>query len=155
MEKRLIILSICMAFISVLKAAQYTESPLIISTVEDLKAFAKSVNSGNSYQGKVVRLSADIWLNDTTGWQNWNRQTKMKSWIPVGTLKTPFEGTFDGNGHTISGLFIKTGSETFYQGLFGCLKRATVKNIHIRYSHIIAYNYVQYSNSELFKWSCY
>lgn len=142
MEKRLIILSICMAFISVLKAAQYTESPLIISTVEDLKAFAKSVNSGNSYRGKVVRLSADIWLNDTTGWQKWNRQTKMKSWIPVGTLKTPFEGTFDGNGHTISGLFIKTGSETFYQGLFGCLKRATVRNIHIRYSHIIAYNYV-------------
>ena len=113
-----------------------------ISTAEDLKAFAKSVNSGNSYQGKVVKLSADIWLNDTVGWQKWNRQTKMKSWTPIGIPRAPFEGTFDGDGHFIAGLFAKTGSETFSQGLFGFLKRATVKNVHIRFSHFISYDYV-------------
>lgn len=142
MKKRFFILSISLTFISIIHAAQYIENPLIISTAEGLRAFSESVNNGNSYQGRVVKLSADIWLNDTIGWQEWNRQTKIKSWIPIGTSKNPFEGTFDGNGHYIAGLFTRAGSETFFQGLFGFLKKATVKNTHIRYSHIIAYNYV-------------
>ena len=142
MKKRFFILSISLTFISIIHAAQYIENPLIISTAEGLRAFSESVNNGNSYQGRVVKLSADIWLNDTIGWQEWNRQTKIKSWIPIGTSKNPFEGTFDGNGHYIAGLFTRAGSETFFQGLFGFLKKATVNNTHIRYSHIIAYNYV-------------
>ena len=144
MKKRFFLLNICWAFISILNATQHrqAENPLVISTAEDLKAFAKSVNSGNSYQGKVVKLSADIWLNDTVGWQKWNRQTKMKSWTPIGIPRAPFEGTFDGDGHFIAGLFAKTGSETFSQGLFGFLKRATVTNVHIRFSHFISYDYV-------------
>lgn len=132
-----------LAFISIVNAAQQVnQTPLVISTAEDLKAFAKSVNSGNSYRGKVVKLSADIWLNDTTGWQKWDRQTKLKSWTPIGTSRTPFEGTFDGDGHCIAGLFVKAGSETFCQGLFGFLRKAVVKNTRICFSHIIAYNYV-------------
>lgn len=143
MKNRFLILSICLIFIPIVNARHYVnESLLIISTAEDLRTFAKSVNNGNSYQGKVVKLSADIWLNDTIGWREWNRQTKVKTWMPIGTSKVPFEGTFDGGGHYIAGLFIKTGSETFSQGLFGCLKTATVKNLHIRYSHILAYNNV-------------
>lgn len=142
MKKRFFILSMYLTFISIIHAAQHVESPLIISTAEGLRAFSESVNNGNSYEGKVVKLSADIWLNDTIGWQRWSRQTKIKSWTPIGTSKSPFEGTFDGNGHYIAGLFTKAGSETFFQGLFGFLKKATVKNTHIRYSHIIAYNYV-------------
>ena len=144
MKKRFFLLNICWAFISILNATQHrqAENPLVISTAEDLKAFAKSVNSGNSYQGTVVKLSADIWLNDTVGWQKWNRQTKMKSWTPIGIPRAPFEGTFDGDGHFIAGLFAKTGSETFSQGLIGFLKRATVKNVHIRFSHFISYDYV-------------
>lgn len=91
MKKRFFLLNICWAFISILNATQHrqAENPLVISTAEDLKAFAKSVNSGNSYQGKVVKLSADIWLNDTVGWQKWNRQTKMKSWTPIGIPRAP------------------------------------------------------------------
>lgn len=142
MTKRFFILSICLNFISILNATQHTENTLIISTAEDLRAFAKSVNSGNSYKGKVIKLSADIWLNDTVGWKKWNRQTKVKIWIPIGTPRDPFEGTFDGDGHYIAGLFTKSGSETFCQGLFGFLKRAVIKNTRICFSHIIAYNYV-------------
>ena len=103
------------------------KNPLVISTAEDLKAFAKSVNSGNSYQGKVVKLSADIWLNDTVGCKMWNRQTKMKSWTPIGIPRAPFEGTFDGDGHFIAGLFAKTGSETFSQGSFRILEKSDCK----------------------------
>ena len=119
--------------------------PLLIATADDLQKFAQSVNAGNSYQGKVVKLTADIWLNDTTGWQKWNRQTKaieVKNWTPIGTSASPFEGVFDGNGHFIAGLFVKAGSESFSQGLFGSLRRATVRDLSIRYSHIIGYNNV-------------
>ena len=44
---------------------------------------------------------------------------------------------------TISQVYLrKLVLKPFFQGLFGFLKKATVKNTHIRYSHIIAYNYV-------------
>lgn len=134
MKERFFVLSICLTFISLLGATPQLDNPLVISTAEDLRIFAKSVNHGNSYRGKVVKLSTDIWLNDTVEWQKWNRQTKVKSWIPIGTSKTPFEGIFDGDGHYIAGLFIKTGSESFCQGLFGFLRNAIIKNTHIRYS---------------------
>lgn len=145
MKNRFIALVICWMFISIGNATQHisNEIPLIISNAEELRAFAKSVNAGNSYRGKMVKLSHDIWLNDTIGWQEWNRkEMKVRVWIPIGNDNHPFEGTFDGEGHFIAGLFTKAGSETFYQGLFGYLKRATVKNVHIRFSHIIAYNFV-------------
>lgn len=144
MKHRFFVLSICLLFFSIGNAKQHAadESLLVISTTDDLRAFAESVNNGDSYRGKVVKLSADICLNDTIGWRKWNRQTRIKTWIPVGTPKFPFEGTFDGDGHCIAGLFIKTGSETFSQVFFGYLKTATVKNLHIRYSHILAYNNV-------------
>ena len=118
MKNRIFMLIICLALVSSGNAARLmNENPLIISTTEDLVAFAKSVNGGDSFRGKTVKLSADIWLNDTTGWKKWDRQTKLKSWTPIGTSQTPFEGTFDGDGHYIAGLFMKAGSETFCQGL--------------------------------------
>ena len=71
-----------MTFISIIHAAQHVESPLIISTAEGLRAFSESVNNGNSYEGKVVKLSADIWLNDTIGWE-WTlyRRSIYESWF--------------------------------------------------------------------------
>ena len=61
-------------------------------------------------------LTADI---DLTG----------KDWTPVGTsFPNSYTGTFDGGGHTITGLTITTNDELV--GLFGCLNRAgTVKNV--------------------------
>ena len=42
-----------------------------------------------------------------------------EGWQPIGTLDNPFNGSFDGQGHRISGLFIKRAGED-YVGLFGC-----------------------------------
>ena len=50
-----------------------------------------------------------------------------KDWTPIGTIKS-YKGTFDGGGHTITGLTVTTNDE--YAGLFGWLNRAgTVKNV--------------------------
>lgn len=116
---------------------------LTIADAEGLKAFANAVNGGRSFKGQTVKLTADILLNDTAGWRTWNRATVgKKQWTPIGTKEHPFEGTFDGGGHAIAGLFIKAGSESMYQGLFGCVQSAVIKHTTIRYSHILGYNFV-------------
>ena len=63
-----------------------------------------------------ITLTADI---DLTG----------KNWTPIGTdYDNSYKGTFDGGGHTITGLTFTTNDE--YVGLFGWLNRAgTVKNV--------------------------
>ena len=52
-----------------------------------------------------------------------------KDWTPIGTdYDNSYKGTFDGGGHTITGLTFTTNDE--YAGLFGWLNRAgTVKNV--------------------------
>ncbi|AFL68760.1 filamentous hemagglutinin N-terminal domain-containing protein [Sulfurospirillum barnesii] len=49
---------------------------------------------------------------------------------PIGTLTNQFKGTFDGLGHTITGLFIDRPT-TSYVGLFGFTNGATIRNIGI------------------------
>ena len=75
----------------------------------------------NNFKGKTVYLDCDILLNDTADWQYWGRLIYAEPWIPIGTYANPFLGTFNGQGHTISGLYIETNLETLYDyvGLFG------------------------------------
>ena len=52
-----------------------------------------------------------------------------KGWTPIGTsFDNSYKGTFDGGGHTITGLTVTTNDQ--FVGLFGYLNRAgTVKNV--------------------------
>ncbi len=78
-----------------------------IATGENLAWFAQQVNSGSAeIKGK---LTADITLNDL--------YSKANVWTPIGTETYPFNGEFDGNGYTISGLYINTTENNV--GLFG------------------------------------
>lgn len=89
-----------------------------VTTAEGLKAVADIANSDNL--GINITLTADINLKDIT-------------WTPIGTDLTnsySYKGTFDGGGHTISGLTV-TGSNQ-YAGLFGCIgDGGTVKNVKL------------------------
>ena len=75
---------------------------------------AELVNGGKTDIN--ITLDTDI---DLTG----------KDWTPIGTdYDNSYKGTFDGGGHTITGLTFTTNDE--YAGLFGYLNRAgTVKNV--------------------------
>ena len=79
-----------------------------------LMNIAELVNGGKSDIN--ITLDTDI---DLTG----------KDWTPIGTdYDNSYKGTFDGGGHTITGLTFTTNDE--YAGLFGWLNRAgTVKNV--------------------------
>ena len=94
------------------------EDPYKIATADDLLEFADKVNN----QGKTdawAELTADIDLNpDMKISEDGTVTGNPDPWTPIGTDINPYRGTFDGNGHTISGLYINDSSDN-YQGLFG------------------------------------
>ena len=83
-----------------------------------------------------IKLEADILLNDTTDWTSWNENTTgLNSWTPIGTSSQPFTGTLDGDGHSVSGIYIN--SEADYQGLVGYLgSGGALQNLGVKASYI-------------------
>lgn len=104
----------------------------LISTADELRLFASMVNSGQtSING---RLTADIELNNTTGWENWGSTPPANSWTPIGSNEQPFTGIFDGQGHTVSGIYVNSGNNC--QGFFGATNGATITNLHTAQGYI-------------------
>ncbi len=89
---------------------------LVISDLAGLIAFRNAVNAGTTYEGLTVLLTKNITLSG--------------QWTPIGNASNTFKGTFDGDNNTISGLTI-TNATADYQGLFGFISTATIKNIKI------------------------
>ena len=92
-------------------------NPYLISSLADLEQLRNDVNGGNGYDGKYLKVTKDITLSD-------NR-------TPIGETVNQFRGTFDGDGHNISGLKIYHTDHQLYDGLFGCVKNATIKNVNL------------------------
>ena len=66
----------------------------------------------------------------------------FRSWTPMGTSSTKrYEGTFDGMGHTVSGLYYNNGN-VHYVGLFGTSFNATIKNVGVVDSYLKGNTYV-------------
>ncbi|MBR4768465.1 MAG: hypothetical protein IK088_05765, partial [Lachnospiraceae bacterium] len=91
------------------------------------------VSAMDSFENKTISLDADIELN--TGFAgDWDKTPPENVWQPIGINIVPFKGTFDGNMHTVSGLYINT--EARYNGLFGAVQDATIKNLKLKNSYI-------------------
>ena len=116
------------------------ESPFLIFTTDDMTTLATRVNAGDDMGGLHFRLEVDL---DYTG----------KEYKPIGTellfnQTVAFNGTFDGNGHTISHANINENSYSYddlgnsgsnYLGLFGCLGPGSmVKNLRLADSQVIS-----------------
>ena len=95
-----------------------------ISTAEQLYAFANAVNTGNTTANAV--LTADITLDSNSS-----------EWTPIGKDDSHiYNGTFDGQGHTISGLHCSVTSGNV-AGLFGVIgSSGVVKNVGIADSDV-------------------
>lgn len=105
-----------------------TESdPYEIEDLEQFKAFRDSVNDGShgGYADEYICLTSDIDLNGVE-WEPIGNMNDMESYSTV------FLGTFDGGGHTISGLTYETDEYICGAGLFGvsfgALTDLTVEN---------------------------
>ena len=109
----------------------------------ELAWIAKTVNAGvtrvtvnDNMRGKTIKLTSDIDLGG-------------HEWLPIGYITGPakgdyegypiaFKGTFDGDGHTVKGLYVR---ENRVAGLFGCLCGATIKNVNIVGAELISNHY--------------
>lgn len=94
-------------------------NPYRIATASQLAYLARFTNQSayKNTNGKYFRLDTDL---DLAG----------LAWTPIGTSKEYFQGTFLGNGHTISNLKIDAPSDT-YQGLFGNTYDASIEKLHL------------------------
>lgn len=90
------------------------DEPYIIDSIEKLNLFKNYVNSGESYEGKYIKLTADI-------------ETPLTQSIGVWNDK-PFKGIFDGDGHSIT--FTNT-ENTGNKGLFGYTVGAKISNLKV------------------------
>ncbi|MBR4545887.1 MAG: bacterial Ig-like domain-containing protein [Oscillibacter sp.] len=93
------------------------EKPYLIETAQQLAYLAQSVNSGTSYGGEYISLQADLDLS-------------RLPWTPIGTEKKYFSGTFLGNAHTISNLYVNAPSAN-NQGLFGYCNSSKISNLRL------------------------
>ncbi len=109
------------------------DDPYIIETAEQLAYLAYSVSAGTEYYGEFIKLTNDIFLNDTEGWENWAESAPANEWTPIGTENSAFMGTFDGDGHKILGIYLNSGE--FNQGLFG-YNTGEIKNVGVEKSYI-------------------
>ena len=119
------------------------DDPYQISTAAQLKRFRNIVNGTGGQtpnHGACAVLMNDIVLNDGTfdangTYTRGSSNTAPEKWTPIGKYtddndKTPYTGTFDGQGHTIKGLYVNSASDA-YVGLFGCLEGAAVRNLTV------------------------
>ena len=92
---------------------------LCIDSVSKFERFKTVVNRGNSFQGQTVELVTDLDMSS---------QIKDGTTWCIGSVQnTPFSGTFEGNGHTISNYTIS--GDTGMRALFAHASGATIRNL--------------------------
>lgn len=101
------------------------DKPYKISTAAELAWFRDQVNSGNNRVSAT--LTEDIDLAEFCHAADGTTYTDELSWTPIGNFDINYQGTFDGNGKTISNLYINATSE--FAGFFGYLAGGNIKNI--------------------------
>lgn len=107
-----------------------TQNTFTLTTAEQLAGLAKLVGEGNRFSGTTINLASDL---DLSGYE----------WTPIGQGErtwfgysyTEFDGTFNGNGHTISGMQVNADGALGYYGLFGVVS-GTISDLILTNSHI-------------------
>jgi len=123
----------------------------LISTADQLYAFAAKVNAGQTTL--CAKLTDDIVVNDSVIDINGDLRSdyasaNLREWTPIGTKSSQFKGTFDGDGHTISGLYFNNTTNSDYPsggnyiGLVGYANGSTISNLTIKDSYVNGYKQV-------------
>lgn len=98
------------------------------------------LNDGPDYEETYFVLTDDIYLNDISEWDYNDLKSNMDAkwtseWITWDALgrQTAFAGNFDGDGHTIYGIYDNKNSEQMRScyGLFGRIEGADISNVNI------------------------
>ena len=131
--------SAAMFLCSLLTFAQFSGSgsgtendPYLILNPIQLNQLRNFLNQSGVY----FKLMADIDLTEFLEDEN-----PDQGWQPVGNSSSPFKGVLDGNGKTVSGLWINR-SSLDYVGFFGNFTGGTIMNLTLKGSYVKGNNYV-------------
>ena len=104
--------------------------PFVLKTADHLAWFREFVNEGNMEAcAKIADDVKEIDMSTVCHKADAEKQVTELSWIPIGTSYTNrYQGTFDGNGKTISNLYI-INAAAGYVGFFGYAEKGSIKNI--------------------------
>ena len=113
-----------------------SESPYQISDADDLYAFAEKVNNGENDICAV--LTSDIVINENVLDENGNLNddgSGLRQWAPIANESNSYIGSFDGQDHIISGLYLNSSEK--YVGLFRYIgEKGTVENVGLSDNYI-------------------
>ena len=109
-----------------------TGNPYIITKAAELAWFRNEVNGGQySICAKIADNVEVIDMSTVCHAADKSQNLEEKSWVPIGNRNIiKYRGTFDGNGKTITNLYINA-SQTSQNnmGLFGYTYQSTIKNL--------------------------
>lgn len=103
-----------------------------ISTSQEFAGVAYLVNNNfTDFKGKTLKITSDINMSG-------------RNWMPIGMGNTNFQGKIEGNNHTISNIYINTGTSasTYGSGIWIKLQNAEIKNLNFEGKMNIDKNYV-------------
>ena len=112
-------------------------NPYIITKAEELAWFRDQVNSGNNFI--CAKISEDVEVIDMSTVchaKDKSQNLEELSWKPIGKYDYGYQygGTFDGNGKTITNLYINASQKNV--GLFGYTSEGTIKNLTFEYANV-------------------
>ena len=113
------------------------DNPYIITTAEELAWFCDQVNSGNNFIcAKIADNVEVIDMSTVCHAEDKSQNLIEKSWEPIGKndYGYQYQGTFDGNGKTITNLYIN--ASQLKVGLFGYTYKGTIKNLTFEYANV-------------------
>jgi hypothetical protein len=99
------------------------EDPYIISSYEDLLFLSNTTNlwTKSKYFIQTNDIDASLTYNQGIDDENF--------FSPIGSVDDPFNGTYDGQGYSISNLYIH--KTTSFAGIFGKIQNASISNLHV------------------------
>ena len=114
--------------------------PFVLKTADHLAWFRDCVNECNTLVcAKIADEVKDIDMSTVCHKADTEKQIAELSWTPIGNFDNKYQGTFDGNGKTISNLYINATSA--FAGFFGHLAGGNIKNITFDNAKVNSGNY--------------
>ena len=98
--------------------------PYLVSTAADFKAMAKNCNADHKGTGEYFKMTNDIDFGGTADSPAQLPAIGKDGNAQITKIAYGFDGTFDGDGHTISGIYHTendNNAEGKYNALFGCI----------------------------------
>ena len=106
----------------------------VLTTADQLAGLnmIRSSSSGSiTFEGVTIKLDCDVIINEGTLDEVTARGSQNKEWIVPNHSKYLFKGTLDGQGHTVSGVYIEMANSGI-SGMFGSLGgKAVIKNLNV------------------------